>query len=247
MNVKEPLYVSIVRDLAQRIAAQEFNETGLLPTEMELCKEYQASRHTIRNALRELSDAGLISRKKRAGTRVEQPENTTAGKGHTMATLDDLVELAKHHLRVVKSIEPIVVDDELSALIGCAPGSKWLDILSIREDATRPDHPICLTHSYISAAYEEIGELIHHNPFALISDLIEQYYGQRSVEVRQTIKAVLIDEDDSAILSAPVGSPALKITRHYLDRSGKIFETTVSVHPADRYECSIVLKRTVSK
>lgn len=246
MNVKEPRYVTIVRDLAKRISAQEFTN-GLLPTEMALCKEYQASRHTIRNALRELSDAGIISRKKRAGTKIEVPDNTSTSNGHTMATLDDLVMLAKHHPRIVKEIDLIVADDQLSELIGGTPGARWLDILSVRENATEPNQPICLTHSYVSAEYSDIGDLIRHNPFSLISDLLEQHYGRRSVEVRQTIQAVLITEEEAKILSAPINSPALKITRHYLDRMGKVFETTVSIHPADRYECSIVLKRTIEK
>ncbi|MCW2480805.1 UTRA domain-containing protein [Candidatus Symbiopectobacterium sp. NZEC135] len=45
------------------------------------------------------------------------------------------------------------------------------------------------------------------------------------------------------VLGVEPGSPALKIVRRYLDRDGNAFETTISVHPADRYACSIVLTR----
>ncbi|MFV0569770.1 MAG: GntR family transcriptional regulator, partial [Citrobacter portucalensis] len=34
----------------------------------------------------------------------------------------------------------------------------------------------------------------------------------------------------------------MRIVRRYLDRDGKVFETTISIHPAGRYTCSIVLK-----
>jgi GntR family transcriptional regulator len=39
------------------------------------------------------------------------------------------------------------------------------------------------------------------------------------------------------------GSPALKIVRRYVDRVGEAFETTISIHPAERYTFSMVLKR----
>ncbi|HBO39287.1 MAG TPA: GntR family transcriptional regulator [Pasteurellaceae bacterium] len=244
---KEPLYIGIAKALAQRISQGEFTTGTLLPTEMELCEEYQASRHTIRDALRELSDIGLVSRKKRIGTRVEEIKDTTINGGHSLASLDDLVSLAKNNLRVVRKIEEIVADQDLAYIIGCPPGSRWLCIESIRENNNAKDAPICLTHSYVSAAYSKIGELIRQDPFALISDLIEQQYGRRSIEVRQIITAVTISEYEASVLNTKIGNPALKIIRHYIDRLGKVFETTVSVHPADRYACSIILKRVNTK
>ncbi|TCP93444.1 DNA-binding GntR family transcriptional regulator [Cricetibacter osteomyelitidis] len=241
-TIKEPLYATIARELAQRIASGEFTVGDLLPTEMELCEAYQASRHTIREALRELSEAGLVSRKKRAGTRVEEKQNLTSAE-HSMAFLEDLNALAQTHVRVVKNIEEIVADQLLAETIGCEPGSKWLHIVSIRENSNDKSSPVCLTSSYVNLAYSEIGKLVQQYPLALISDLIEQKYGRRSTEVRQIITAILLSEEQSHILNAPVGSAALKIIRYYMDRFGKVFETTVSVHPADRYVCSISLKR----
>ncbi|QOF66814.1 GntR family transcriptional regulator [Actinobacillus sp. GY-402] len=240
---KESRYVTIAKELAQRISQGEFPVGSLLPTEMALCEHYQASRHTIRDALRELSDIGLVSRKKRIGTRVESTAETTINSGQSLASLEDLVELARHHVRVVKDIQQIVADQALADLIGCSLGSHWLKIESIRENSEQPDAPICITQSYVTASYHKIGELIKADPFALISDLIEQQYGRRSVEVRQTITAVAIDAHSADILNAPTGSPALRIVRQYMDRLGKVLETTISLHPAERYTCSITLKR----
>jgi len=247
MNNKESRYISIAKALAQRISQGEFAVGTLLPTEMALCEEYQASRHTIREALRELSDIGLVCRRKRIGTRVEGIKDTTINGGHSLASLEDLVTLAKNNLRVVRKIEEVVADQHLAKMIGCPPGSRWLCIESIRENSDAKDEPICLTHSYVSVAYNKIAELIHQDPYALISDLIEQEYGRRSVEVRQLISAVALSEYEALMLSARTGEPALKITRQYIDRLGKIFETTISVHPAERYTCSIVLKRVHHK
>ena len=48
----------------------------------------------------------------------------------------------------------------------------------------------------------------------------------------------------SELLQAEAGSPALKITRRYLDSKGVAFEISVSVHPAGRFTFSSEMKRS---
>jgi len=53
-----------------RIAGGEYPVGSLLPKEVELSRTYGASRHTMREALRRLSEAGMVLRRRRAGTEV---------------------------------------------------------------------------------------------------------------------------------------------------------------------------------
>lgn len=244
--MKESLYKRIARELAQAITSGKYPPGSLLPSELELCEHYQVSRHTIREALRDLSDLGLVSRRKGIGTHVEDKKNE-AGHDHSLASLEDLITLAKTNMRIVKKIDEIVADYELAQTIGCEPGSRWLHVASIREDSNKKDSPICWTDSYASPAYSKVKQLVRSDPFALISDLIEKHYGIQSAEVRQTITAIGVSPKIAKTLRVEPGSPALKIVRSYIDRSGNTFETTVSIHPQDRYTCSIVLKRQNNK
>ena len=75
--------------------------------------------------------------------------------------------------------------------------------------------------------------------------MIEKYYGRRSAEVHQSITAVGVASELSEVLQVEPGSPALKIVRRYLDRVGETIETTISIHPANRYTFSMVLKRSI--
>jgi GntR family transcriptional regulator len=65
-----PRYQQVADDLTKRIGSGKYPVGGYLPTEMELCDQYAISRHTVREALRQLRDAGLISRRRRIGTEV---------------------------------------------------------------------------------------------------------------------------------------------------------------------------------
>lgn len=240
--MKESLYKQMARELAKDITQGKYPPGSLFPTEMELCERWQLSRHTVRAALRELTEQGLIDRRKGAGTRVcEQKQESLK---HPLASLEDLLVLAEKNLRVVKKIDEIVADFELSQLIGCEPGSRWLHIASIREDAQQKDAPICWTDSYASTEYAKLRKLVRSDPYSLISDLIEKHYGMKSHEVHQSITAVGVPVKIAKILGVEPGSPAMRIVRRYVDQQGKTFETTVSLHPAGRYTCTIVLKHT---
>jgi DNA-binding FadR family transcriptional regulator len=58
----EPAYRKIAAVLTERITAQSFNSGDRLPSETELAKQFGVNRSTVREALRELQTAGLLTR-----------------------------------------------------------------------------------------------------------------------------------------------------------------------------------------
>src|SRR6187401_539880 len=69
-------HAQIARDLAEQIASGRAPVGSLLPTEFELCERYEATRYTVRMALAQLQEQGLISRRKNVGSRVEAARPT---------------------------------------------------------------------------------------------------------------------------------------------------------------------------
>lgn len=64
-------YEIIAEDIQNKIQAGEYQKDEKLPQEMELCRQYSASRITIREALDLLVNRGLITRRRGAGTYVK--------------------------------------------------------------------------------------------------------------------------------------------------------------------------------
>lgn len=60
----------IKADILRQIASGELAPGGLLPTELALTEVYGCARATVARALGELSDEGVLERKRKAGTRV---------------------------------------------------------------------------------------------------------------------------------------------------------------------------------
>ena len=241
--MSEPLYAQVARKIAEGIAGGQYAVGTLLPSEGTLCVQFGTSRHTVREALRELITLGLVSRRKGVGTRVEASQQG-ADYDQALGSLDDLVELAVKNPRIVKRVEDVVADRALASEIGCEPGSRWMHIASVRADTNPKAPPICWTDNFVLPEYSGLRRLLRRDPSALISDLIEKRYGRRSAEVQQTITATGVAAAIAGELQVEPGSPALKIIRRYVDRAGEVFSTTISIHPEGRFKFSMVLRRT---
>lgn len=241
--MNKPHFADIARDLTEGIASGRYPVGSVLPTELELRDQYQTSRHTVRAALHELQQLGLVSRRKNAGTRVEsaQPRNSFRP---SLASVDDLVQFGSAHLRVVQSIEEVVATGALASRLQCAADTHWLRVSSMRIDVDRKRPPVGWTDVYIAPAYADVAEAARNEPSMLISALIEARYGRCIDEIQQEVQAVEVSAEMAERLQVRQGTAALEIVRRYLDASGETFEVSVSIHPAERFSVSMRLKRS---
>jgi len=67
-------------------------------------------------------------------------------------------------------------------------------------------------------------------------------YGERVVEVVQTLSAVTVPEKIAHGLNVAPGSPALQIERVYKSAKHRVIEVAFNLHPADRFSYSISLR-----
>ncbi|MEG1166090.1 MAG: GntR family transcriptional regulator, partial [Oscillospiraceae bacterium] len=69
-----PLYSQLVSIVKRNITAGTLSPGGLLPSEAELCKTFNVSRSTVRQAIGSLESEGLVVRKQGRGTFVAEPK-----------------------------------------------------------------------------------------------------------------------------------------------------------------------------
>jgi len=227
-----PRYAEVAQDLIARIAAGEYPVGSLLPTEIELSETYGISRHTLREALRRLDEAGLLSRRRRAGTEILRAQPAPSYR-QPISSINDLLqygedtEIRRKRQRVVRC------DADLAGFIGCEPGRKWLRVDSIR--VQRGDtRPICHTTLYLSLALKGIEGHVASRA-APVSATIEEIYGIRVAEIEQSIEAISLGADDARRLKSKPGAAALKATRRYYDDRKQLIEVAIALHPGDRF------------
>jgi DNA-binding GntR family transcriptional regulator len=149
-------------------------------------------------------------------------------------------------VRVVREVESVEARGALARLLGCADGTGWLRISSLRMDEAQPELPICWTDLYMDPAYEALVERVRHSPETLVSTLIEQQYGRRVVEIVQQLQAMAVPAALARQLGVEAGSAAMQVVRRYLDADGETIDVTVTVHPADRFSLTMRLQRAGS-
>jgi len=225
-------YERVARELVEAISSGRYPLGSRLPTELELCAQFGASRNTVRAALRELQDLGLIERRKKAGTRVTSAQ-ATGGYRHSFASVDELIQFGARHRREVRAIEETTADRGLARKLRCPVGKVWLRISSLRLDAEGV--AVGWTDVYVDPAFSDIADVVRAEPETLISTIIESRYGRRIAAIRQETRGKLIPDALAGVLSTKSGSAGLEIVRFYDDTAGDTIEVSVSVHPADRF------------
>jgi DNA-binding GntR family transcriptional regulator len=129
-----------------------------LPPELALCERFAASRHTVRQALRTLTERGLIVRRASTGSvvvaKIEpaifvQPADAMAA---TMSGRSDVV-------RTVVGHQSLVANRKLATLLACKPGTPWfrIDAVSRSQGETAP---LSSAELYVMPAYAGILDLV---------------------------------------------------------------------------------------
>jgi len=235
-----PRYQAIAERLLGDIRSGRYPVGSLLPVELELCRRFRASRYTVREALRVITERGLISRRPGAGSVVvaaEQPSVFT----QRLASLAELLSYPAGTYRENVAAVEVVADARLAALLKCAPGARWFRISAVRRSDAL-DVPLCWTDIYILPRYADVVRSPRHERTS-VYEQIERLHGEIIDRAQLEMFASRVPRDIAGVLKVRTGSPALTVVRRYTGLSGEVFETTITVHPERRYTYSMELNR----
>lgn len=237
---RQPRYARIATQLTADIEAGRYAVGSLLPTERELCRMYECSRHTAREALRLLNERGLLARRQGSGSVV----TSTRASGRYTQSAESLNELIRYtedaRLEVLGA--PISVsDDALPLSQGVTPGTSWIRIEGLRKTQAQAS-AICWTVIYLRSDLGMIVQDIGKRPVPVYS-LIEEATGTRIMEVIQVMDAMRVPRDVCGVLGCRSGSPALQTTRRYVGQNRETLMIAESIHPAGRTRFVTTLRR----
>ena len=235
-----PLYLQIAQRLYQAIQCGAFPVGSLLPTEVQLAQLHGVSRQTIREAIDLLRQHGMLSTRKRVGTRVEATGATPRFR-YAFQSVADLLGLAAETEMVVDRRDWITARPALAAELGCEPGIRWLR-LRCRRRRPGEARPLCCADVYVDEAVAP--SIADQDLFrtALFRQL-EQAAGAPVLEIRQDIQASILDAAAARRLDAVQGAPALRIIRRYVGSGNRLLEVSVTTLPADRFVYSLTIQR----
>lgn len=241
-GISQTRYAVVARDLMEGISSGRYPVGSLLPTEFELCELYDVSRHTVRAAITQLQNQGMVSRRKRVGTRVEAA-TPSGGYSQSLASVADLVHVAETHIRDVQEVRHFVADIAQGRRLGLEPGAHCFCMSSIKVDVNQRSSPLCWTDVYADEVYAEVIPLAEQCPGELIAALIGREFDRRIDAVDQQVRPVQLNAELATRLNAAAGSLGLNIIRQYRDEQGGLIAVSETVYPDDRFTLVMQMKR----
>ncbi len=238
--MKQHRYEQIARALGGRIASGRLAVGDSLPTEAELCATFRVSRYTAREALRTLRDAGMITRRRRAGTTVAASDPGT-GFSLPVSSAEELFRYASDIRLVVEKRSRIKADAAVAGLLGCRRGQPWIRLDGIRRDPAKA-LPACTITVYLSDLLSGIEKKIPRAG-GVIYPLVEKELGSRIAWIGQKIDAVPLAAGDARRLGAKPGACGLRVRRYYYDATERLLQASDSRHAGGDFTYEMRLRR----
>ena len=232
----QPRYKLVADTLRSEITGGAYAKGGF-PTEAELCRRFKVSRFTVREALRELKDDGLIARRRGSGTTI-RPAAVRGGALHQPLTnVGEILQYARETSATFALAGEGGLPDDIADQIGMKAGGRWTRFHGVRS-AGDGTSPIASTCAYIAEHLADAAQQVDPSQSTIFRQ-IEALAGVRIAEVTQDIQAVSAPIEAAAELDIAADSPCLRIIRCYRDGEGRTLEISVSHHPADRFAYSM--------
>jgi len=238
----QPRYREIAMELQQEIRLGVYPVGQLLPVETELMTRFSASRQTVREALRIITEQGLIVRRAGLGSIViasEPPVLFT----HSVGTLAEWLRYPNETYREVVRTSEVVADHKLAALLKCELGKRWFLIEAVRRsDAFAA--PLGWTEIYVLRKFSGVVNRRDHGR-APVHEQIAKMYGETIEYAQLEVFVRGLPAKLAKPLQAKPGSPALTMVRRYYGLREELFEVTVTTHPEGRYTYTMDMQRSL--
>lgn len=233
-----PLYYQLKQLLSERIVGGDWRPGDMLPTEEQLQEQYQLSRTTVRQALRELELEGQISRHRGRGTFVSRPKITHNPDPHFSLTEVLLAQGVRPGWQVL-SADWIPAPSEVAERLAVEVGAK---VYRLRRLRLTNDEAIGYHVAHVTAA---AAMTIDQDQLAQGGslDYLRQSGYLADSYANRTIEAILASDEIGRLLDVERGSPILLIRRQLFTGSGNPVEDLRAMYRGDRFRYHIQQKR----
>lgn len=237
-NLPTPLYYQIYVLIREKIYSGEYTNGSLIPTESELEKMFDVSRITVKRALDELAQEGLVTRQRGRGTTITYTAPVSHSNANMDGLLEDLLTIAKETTVEIVEFDYIKAPPQAIAALKLPAGSMVQKAVRIRK---KDETPFSYVITYLP---EEIGKSFSVEELANepILALIERS-GKTISTANQTVTATLADGTTGPALGVNIGSPLLKVTRIVSDDNDKPVEYITIFYRPDLYQLNLELSR----
>lgn len=224
-----PRYEQLYRHISAAIAAGELSPETQLPPERELAEIADVSRVTVRKAVAQLVEDGVLEQRRGAGTFVRTPR---AKMEHSLSVLLSFTEYMRQRGKASTSrilrrgIFPPNPDEQIA--LGLAGGDR---VARVDRQRSADGMPMAIEWSSLPADILPDPEAVETSLYDVL-----RAGGTAPSRAVQRISAVNLIGPDARLLNLPDGAAVLRIDRTAYLPSGRPIEFTRGLYRSDVYD-----------
>ena len=226
-------------EVRDRIRDGRFSDGLQLPPEVELATSLGVSRTTVREALLQLEQEGLLIRRHGHGTFVRSSARLRGSLNANLSATEVIrghaMEPGTSHARV----EHATADSEIAERLGLAPGTPIFQLERVR---TADSRPVIFTVDVIPAALVReagVDPEVLLDPALSLYRLYAERLGRSITDGQASIRLTRADTLVADRLAIPVGSPILRLEQVDATAEGEPVLFSVESYVADTFEFSV--------
>ncbi|MFT4136005.1 GntR family transcriptional regulator [Microbacterium sp.] len=231
-----PLYYQVSQRLEQAIRSGEVPTGVRLENEIAIGERLGLSRPTVRRAIQELVDKGLLVRRRGVGTQVVRGQVTRPVE--LTSLYEDLKNTHHEPATRVLSLEVVPATDAVAERLGIAPGTP---VVHMRRQRSTDGAPVAVLENYLPEEFADVTteQLQQRGLYQLLRG--------RGIAIRiahQRIGARRAHDDEGELLGIDPDGPVLTMERVAYDASGHAIEYGAHCYRPDSYsfETTLVAK-----
>lgn len=229
MKKPKALHVFIKEELLSRIKSGEYPEGSQIPTEIELCEEFNVSRTTVRTALTQLTLEGNLVRKQGKGTYVAGPKIKQT-LSHTLKRYRDQVsnQGKKAEISLI-DLKVIPANELLQTMLKVEKNDPIQHIERIRSAGNEPTQ-----YEIAYIPWEIAPGITKENAESSLYICLKEEFNVPVAKTIENIEIILSDERISKHLQCAEGTPCFYLETIAESADGRIIEFSKAYFRGDK-------------
>lgn len=239
LNRKLPLWYQVSQSLRASILGRSARDPLRLPTEEQLAEHYGVSVLTMRQALKELEDEGLISRHRRRGTFIE-PGVRRGAPVRLLGSVDAIVAQQSGMTTELLDRGRVPVPAGVAEYFPDLAEVATYHRLRCDEKSGEPtNHALNYVRPALARRIDP-DDLVRWPMTKVLRDVV----GADISRITDTVEARLADPETARLLQVPLLSPILHYTGVTYDGDGRVLDVAVIHYRGDRFSFTVTLDAT---
>lgn len=207
--IRMPVYAQIKEAILQKLSSREWKFDQPLPSESKMAEEFGVSIGSVRHAVADLEDAGILVKRQGVGTFVRSYKGTGVWNRFQKFIRKD-GRLPVFESKPIK-FEIIPAPEEVAAKMKIVPGDPVIHILRAMSDNgihTGVDESFLDLDTFRDLKIEDL-EAVKGNLYKLYEEKLGIYIA----DVTDLLEFLIVDEAMNKLTLLPLGSPMFVVTR----------------------------------